>query len=94
MALQISKPTTFGVDGDYWVIVEFQFNWLNRQAKAVVACFLNEAARTDKKQPLNAKEFTYKGDKFDFTEGTEETLRGQIYTKLKTDAFFSGSIDV
>ena len=56
MALKKSIPTEFGVDAEYWKIVELVDNNLFEKMKVVLFGYLNEDARGDGKSHLASTE--------------------------------------
>lgn len=54
MALQKTKTTHHGVDGDYWRILQLNCNYDRSDAVCTVVLYLNEAARNAGNSPVDS----------------------------------------
>lgn len=89
MALQIAKPTDFGVDATYWNIGAIQEDFKGGGAQLTLYGYKDAAARQDGKQPMSAIQRTFADN--DYVAGRS---REDWYNILKTKADWQGAEDV
>lgn len=93
MALLKTIPTAYGVDAEYWKVVETNTDWLNRRSHVTMHGWLDQQARVDDKTPLTSRVYDWLGDDFPFVESEPQNEREIAYLKIKADAEFSGAED-
>lgn len=89
MALQKTKSTNMGVDGNYWRIVQLNMNYDRLDAVCTVACYKDETVRNNGSQPLTQVQFdlsnSFHND--NYTNG-EDTMKNislkEAYKVLKS----------
>lgn len=98
MALLKARPTLFGVDADYWRIVQSNIDWASRRCFIALAGYVNQAARDDEKTPIAQEGFELAGDYFPFSgPGDPRPVAeavSSIYTGLKQLPEWAGALDV
>lgn len=94
MALQIDKPTGFGVSARYWRIVGANIDYAPREQLVVrLGGYASEEARASGAQPLETRELVF-GD-FDGSEGpfVAEPTRAQAYAAVKQSSGWEAARD-
>lgn len=89
MALQISKPTTYGVDASYWRIGVMNIHPRASNVCVVMDGYLNQAARQSGAQPLSFVELT-----LPYTTDVVDGGRDGSYEAVKLTPEFTGATDV
>lgn len=88
MPLRIPIPNKYGLDCDYWVIVEINVNIQRQQAHVVIEGWRSKAAFTAKFSCLDQRVFDWSGADHPFADGSGNLLRA-AYDKIKTLAPFT-----
>ena len=100
MALEKVKSTVYGVDGNYWKVIEVTINLMQPYALIKVALFKDQATRQSGAQPLEIKAYDINSDLevfpllADELEAQGVNVYQAIYAYLKTLPEFAGALDV
>ena len=93
MALQISKPTQYGVDATYWKLESCTINYTSETVVATFAGYLDAEARFTH-QPIAQHVVAFDAVSFPFDPLVAENVPTVLYNKVKLLDFFTGAIDV
>ena len=91
MALNINKPTNYGINANYFKIVNLEVSYHFKVARVELAGFVNEQARLDNKEPISSFEFRFSNEDFDFS--TDQNLTQKLYDKIKTQENWTDATD-
>lgn len=91
MAMQISKPSNYGVNATYWRIEGGTIDYGSMVLRINVAGYLDAAARDAGKAPLAFESVAWSG--VDFPDVAEPT-RVALYTKLMAMPEWAGAVEV
>jgi len=92
MALQIEKPSPFGVSAKYWRIVFYQYDLDKPEFVCVLHAYIDEQARCNGSKPLMEVHFTVRRER----NGNEHTVKMYFgnETTMEGDTFvFPAEID-
>lgn len=85
MALQKKIATKYGIDADYWKIVDLNINWLTENSHVVLCGWASKEAREEGLKPLAQRGFDWSGEKFPFTDEEPQNERGEAYEAIKNE---------
>ena len=93
MALQISKPTQYGVDATYWKLESCTINYTSETVVATFAGYLDAEARFTH-QPIAQHVVAFDAVSFPFDPQADENVPTVLYNSAKQGDFFAGALDV
>lgn len=79
MALNISRPTSFGVDATYWRIISAQIDFGKNRMAIFMAGYTSEEARDAGAAPLVQEQVDFIAESF-----IPDATRSVVYDALKT----------
>jgi hypothetical protein len=85
MALQLSIPTKFGINAEYWKITTLNVDYLSNNVEVTLAGWVTSQERLNGKKPLEIKGFQWNEPAFPFNESEPVNERMVAYQLIKSD---------
>lgn len=96
MGLELTKPSVYGIDANYWKIMETHMDWHTKDFNIKIAGWPTYDMRMDPiNNPLVYQEFNGSIDTWPFSDADEDkdSLRVQAYNYIKTQPGWEEALD-
>lgn len=88
MALIKNIETQYGIDANYWKVVDLNVNWLTKQSHISLLGWNSKTDRVEGKQSLASRVYDWSGEDFPFTiealDAENENAVKIAYEKIKS----------
>lgn len=95
MAIRSAKTLNTGVVGDYWKVIQSNYNWLSGTLHIAAALYLDEASRKAGCNPIDVQTWDVEIPEVKFSGLTEPTqIIALAYDIIKEQPEFEGATDL
>lgn len=95
MAIRSAKTLNTGVVGDYWKVIQSNYNWLDSTLHIAAALYLDEASREAGCNPIDVQTWDVEIPEVKFSGLTEPTqIIALSYDIIKEQPEFVGATDL